>query len=115
MHAVCRRAIHDEVFLRVICEHSQRHIECEGVARTASVAIRRNNGGLRDLTQSAAQCAQTVRAVTIVIADEDLQGCVGSNASLCEIVSSAALACASTRQAADYTGMNARMLKLQDG
>jgi len=74
VHAVGGRA-HHEAHAGLGLEDPQRHIEREGVARAAAVAIRRDDGHLAQRRQLALQAADSFGAKAIVIAEQDLHEC----------------------------------------
>ena len=78
MHAVGGRARH-EVHARLGLEHAQRHIEGEGIARAAFVAVRRDDRDLGQGGEGLAQAADALGAKAVVVTDQNLHlvNCVG--------------------------------------
>src|SRR6185312_10089898 len=73
VHAVGRRTL-DVIDSRLGLEHAQRHVEGQGVARAAAIAIRRYDGDLGEACQRILEGADTEGAVAIIVADENLHG-----------------------------------------
>ena len=72
MHAIRRRAVADVVSIGVMLKHAQRYVEREGIAGAAAITIRRDDGDVRQRLQCLGEREQTVRAITVVVTDQDL-------------------------------------------
>ncbi len=91
MHAVGRSSRH-VVNASLGFVHPQGHIECQGIAGTTAIAVGGDDGDLGDGQQRLAQAADSLGAVTIVIADQYLHTKVAGVGGL-EPVKGASLYC----------------------
>src|SRR5687768_1363601 len=70
MHAVGGRALH-VIDVRFGFADAQRHVEGEGIAGAAAIAIRRDHGEIAQALKRITQRDDAAGAVAIVIGDED--------------------------------------------
>src|ERR1700722_15507889 len=71
MHAVGRRTIH-VVGIRIVAHRPHRHIQCQRIARAASVSIRSHNRHGAERLDRFSESRQALGAVAVVIGKKDL-------------------------------------------
>ena len=71
MHTI-GRSPRDEVDAWLSFEHPQRHVQGQGIARAAAIAIRGDHRDFGEPQQGLAQAPQALRSEAVVVADQDL-------------------------------------------
>jgi hypothetical protein len=72
VHAIGRRAVH-VIHVVAELEHAQRHVERQRIARTAAIAVGRDDGDCRERSKRVRQPLQAFGAIAVIVADEDSQ------------------------------------------